>query len=190
MAKKGQEAFWDFSVRTYRSSGVPEACLDLQDEQGADVNMLLYCCWAGGCGASLDAGSFDRAQTFSRDWSGQVVRPLRAARRWMKQDGCAAGPVDRDACMALRQQVKNIELAAEKLQQLALAALPLPAGGSPVAGDAQLAAVAANLRRYCTASGIRLDDVVIDRLRIIVRAGFPELRQESLQAFAADLATA
>ena len=35
------EGFWDFSVRTYRTPGVPDACLSLQNDYAADVNMLL-----------------------------------------------------------------------------------------------------------------------------------------------------
>ena len=39
--------FWDFSLEIYAKPGVAQACLALQDECGADVNLLLFCCWAG-----------------------------------------------------------------------------------------------------------------------------------------------
>ncbi len=178
-------AFWDFSLRTYRTGGVPDACIALQDDQGVDVNLLLYCCWTGGRAVALDDAAFDRAFAFSRDWSGHVVVPLRSARRWMKASGCADTPIDTEACMALREQVKAIELGAEKLQQLALAALPLPGQdhGNNGHGGGSLEAVAANLRRYFMAIGADISDDTVDRLEVIVRAAFPREKDPAIEAF-------
>jgi len=178
------ESFWDFSLRTYRVSGVPEACLALQDELGADVNMVLYCCWAGDRSAALDGPAFQRAFEFSSQWATEVVRPLRHARRWMKQEGCAEGPVDREACLALREQIKGTELAAEKLQQLTLAALPLP--GTAAEG---IEAVAANLRIYFHAIEATLDEDAVERLMVIVHAAFPRQGEQALRACARSLAS-
>ena len=162
------ESFWDFSLRTYSQAGVPAACLALQDELGADVNMILYCIWAGSRAAALDEAAFRRAFEFSSRWATEVVNPLRRARRWMKQEAGTEGTVDGAACFALREQIKTAELAAEKLQQLTLAALPLTDG----AGG--LEAVMANLRLYFGAIGAPLDDEAVERLMVIVRAAFPQ----------------
>src|SRR3954470_3940357 len=37
--------FWNFSLELYAGEGVAEACLDLQERRGCDVNVLLFCCW-------------------------------------------------------------------------------------------------------------------------------------------------
>ena len=37
--------FWDFSLKLYASPAVQTACLDLQDDCGVDVNVLLYMLW-------------------------------------------------------------------------------------------------------------------------------------------------
>ena len=37
--------FWRFSLRVYRAAGVQQACLALQEDCGADVNLLLLCGW-------------------------------------------------------------------------------------------------------------------------------------------------
>jgi len=166
------ETFWDFSVRTYREPGVADACLALQDEYGADVNLLLYCCWAGWHKAALGQDVFEQALGFSQSWAENVVRPLRGVRRWMKAGGCSDELLNLEACQAVREQVKAIELRAEKLQQEALEALPLenlrdkraPAGPR---------AVAANLRRYCHEAGIAWSEEVRSKLGIILRAAFP-----------------
>lgn len=184
MLDTGQvEGFWEFSLRTYNAAGAAEACLALQDEHGADVNMILYCCWAGGRAAPLDEAGLTRALAVSRDWGGQVVQPLRSVRRWMKAAGCAGGQVDREACLKLRERVKALELAAEQLQQQALAALPLPPGG-----ERGPPAIAANLRRYLEAIEAGFDRDTRDRLLVIVRAAYPQARRQDLAAFVAQLA--
>jgi len=169
------ETFWNFSVRTYRQAGVADACLELQDEHGADVNLLLYCCWAGWHFAALDRESFTRALDFSQVWASNVVRPLRGVRRWMKSDGCAMAGMDLEACANLRETVKATELKAERLQQAVLESLRAvsPAGSGAAAGPA---AVSANLRRYCEAAGISWSDEVRRNLGIILRAAFPRER--------------
>ncbi len=179
------ETFWDFSLRTYGAEGVPAACLALQDELGADVNLVLYCCWAGGRAAPLDDDAFAQALAFSRQWANGVVQPLRAARRWMKQAGCASQPMDPMACMALRERIKAVELQAEKLQQLALASLPLPPDR-----DEGLTAVAANLVRYCAAIDAGMGAATRERLLVIVRAAFPKAGPTHLQAVARALQAA
>lgn len=169
LVSRQDEGFWDFSLRTYRCRGVPEACLALQDGWGSDVNLVLFCCWAGARSAPLDDQVFDQALAFSRQWHAHVVLPLRSVRRWMKDAGCAVGPVDREVCLAVRSQVKSVELAAEKLQQMALAGLPLSAEGH----GGGLMAVAANLRRYFAAIGITVDADVLLHVNTIVRAALP-----------------
>ncbi len=115
--------FWRFSLAVYGRPGVPEACLTLQDLRGLDVNLLLFACFAGGRGAVLTPQHLEMLGTAVAAWHEQVVRPLRGARRWMK-----TRPLDA-AQRGLREEIKRLELEAERLEQEALwAALPLPAG--------------------------------------------------------------
>ena len=57
----GDNAFWRFSLRTYRAPGVEAACLALQERCGADVNLLLFCGWVGREGRVLDEASLRSA---------------------------------------------------------------------------------------------------------------------------------
>ncbi len=41
MSLPGAEQFWQFSEQHYARPGVAQACLQLQDEHGANVNLLL-----------------------------------------------------------------------------------------------------------------------------------------------------
>ena len=54
--------FWTFSLAVYAEPGVQAECLDLQDQDGIDVNMLLFCAWLGACRhVLLTAADLERA---------------------------------------------------------------------------------------------------------------------------------
>lgn len=168
------ERFWDFSVRTYRTDGVPDACLSLQDDYGADVNMLLYCCWIGVRSGSFDTELFASASEFSSHWAERVVAPLRSARTWMKQSGCTAVDVPTDACMTLRDEIKSVEFASEKLQQEVLESLAANSQARSAGHDQVLQEVTANLELYASFAGIDISADVMQKFSIIVAAACPK----------------
>jgi uncharacterized protein (TIGR02444 family) len=130
--------FWDFSLALYAAPGVAGACLGLQERLDADANLLLFCCWAGSRGHALDDAALDRLLAAVAEWHAEVVRPLRAARTWLKL--LVSGD---SQATALRERIKALELEAERLEQDRLhAALPLSEG------PASRALAAANLDRY------------------------------------------
>lgn len=142
----GGEGFWDFSLRVYGAPGVADWCLLLQDRYGADVNLLLWCAWAGSRGMLLGTQDIIAAEAATSAWREQVVRPLRAARLALKGD---MGAISAEMAVALRTRVKAVELEAERLQQTALGVL-LDARGIGPAGPSgpPRQAVAANLEAY------------------------------------------
>jgi len=158
--------FWDFSLRVYGSEGVAPACLKLQEAHGIDVNVLLVCCWLGASGRGA-VGSEDIAQIVGAvsAWHGEIVRGLRAVRKRLKEP---VGGEDRDLALSVRKQVQKIEIDAEHIEQLMLAAaaeaLPDAAPGNP-AEDAR-----ANAEAYFTQLHISLDDEDRAALQTIVAA--------------------
>ncbi|MCA8868948.1 MAG: TIGR02444 family protein [Rhodobacteraceae bacterium] len=109
-------AFWAFSLRVYATSGVESACLDLQDTHGLDVNLVLFCCWAGSLGVAFTKRQMADVAGQSREWQDKVVQPLRTIRRDMKNM-----VTNDDQKQSLRDLVKQAELSAEMLQQHSLA---------------------------------------------------------------------
>ncbi|MGB5949325.1 MAG: TIGR02444 family protein [Parvibaculum sp.] len=125
---KTAEDFWDFSLVLYARPGVEAALLALQDEEGLDVNLILFCLYAGARGRSLEEATLAGMRGIGAGWGQGVVAPLRAARRALKP--IAEGDA---AAARLRAEVKRLELAAEKEMQLRLDALlagALPAGAA------------------------------------------------------------
>jgi uncharacterized protein (TIGR02444 family) len=92
---------------------VPALCLCLQDQNGVDVNVLLYLIWAGHCGRKLDGAHIKTIRDLIEDWRLHVVVPLRGVRRWLKEPTA----VFHDRADQLRQTIKAAELESERLQQ-------------------------------------------------------------------------
>mgnify|MGYP001826267571 CR=1 FL=1 len=104
-----ENPFWDYSLATYEHRGVAELCLQLQDEWGMDVNLVLYAAWLATLQQSLSAAHLDQLSGIVAPWRDGVLRPLREARR------AAAGVPD---MTHFYDQLKSVELRAEQHQQL------------------------------------------------------------------------
>jgi uncharacterized protein (TIGR02444 family) len=137
--------FWQFSLEYYARPGVEAACLALQDEAGADVDLLLYLLFCARHGRALSGEEVARLDRLVADWRAEVVRPLRAIRRRLK-----TGFPD-IAAEALRSEVKRLELEAERLQQQQMETAAPPA--SLGAASAPAPAARANLERYAAYLG-------------------------------------
>jgi uncharacterized protein (TIGR02444 family) len=109
--------FWTFSLAVYGRTGVPPACLNLQDRGGADVNVVLFCLFLGRSGRMIDATTAGAIADTIEPWRTDVVVVLRTARRALKEPPADFGG---PAVDHLRKNVKAAELEAERIQQEAL----------------------------------------------------------------------
>jgi len=137
--------------------------------------MVLYCCWIGAHVGEFGRELFTEACGFSAQWADQVVVPLRSARTWMKHSGCELETVPTDACMELREKIKSVEFASEKLQQQVLESLDSIKQLPSETPDTFLDAVIANLNRYATFAGIEVCDDFRQKFSIIIDSAFPNL---------------
>jgi uncharacterized protein (TIGR02444 family) len=119
--------FWRFSLRLYRVPGVAEACITLQEESGADVNLLLFLLWHGVQKRRVSADEVARLDQKIAAWRERAVIPLRAIRRALKSPALKApalkapqGLVETGTAEAFRTRIKAVELEAERLQQEAM----------------------------------------------------------------------
>jgi uncharacterized protein (TIGR02444 family) len=148
-----QENFWQFSNRIYRRPGVADACLDLQNREGADVNLVLFACWFGVTRGMLPEELVARSVHLSQQWSQQVVVKLRHARSWMKTSAALLSEADSllPQYQRLRDQIKATELQAEHLQQNLLESLLDACTAGSADATIQEKHVRANLRHYLSA---------------------------------------
>ncbi len=109
-------SLWGWTLEAYARPGVPEACLELQDEYGQNTSYLLWAVWAEGA----DAATLQAAAAAGRGWDETVLKPIRAVRRTLKARFDA---VDDGAREGLREDVKAAELRAERVLMEAFEAL-------------------------------------------------------------------
>ena len=139
--RSDNEALWRFSLAFYARPGVSEALIALQDRAGYDVNLMLFALWLGVSGRSrLTKEELAIAGRIARPISADIVEPLRALRRKLSSDP------DADV-QRLREGIKALELAAEKVIQDRLGRTARPAFGD-IDSAARAAASYANLALY------------------------------------------
>jgi uncharacterized protein (TIGR02444 family) len=111
---------WDYALKLYAQPGVAEACLLLQDRAGVDVNVLLVALYAAARrGLVLRAQDLQEMDADAQAWRQEIVLPLRAIRRRLKEGPAPAPGTDAES---LRTKVKGAELQAEQIEQALLAA--------------------------------------------------------------------
>ena len=137
--------FWSFSLDFYARPGVAEACLELQDRHGLDVNLVLYCCWRG---AILTQAQLQAAIALTAPWRSEIVQPLRTLRRRLKP---GFPPFPEAGVQGLRKRIADAELEAERLQQQALDALARQDGPVPPPSRAAASTNLALLAALCDA---------------------------------------
>jgi uncharacterized protein (TIGR02444 family) len=162
-----EEGFWDFANQLYAQPGVADACLWLQDQRDLDVMVMLFCLWAGHRQGALDQAALQQLCAANEPLRRTVITPLRAARRWLKQQN-GNGNSDRTVA-TLYTAIKANELLAEQLQAQRLEQ-HLNAGDwavTPVSGPV---AASANLQSYFTLAGTLLDQQVIHYRNMLLSA--------------------
>ena len=129
-------AIWEWALEAYARPGVCAACLALQDDAGQNVPYLLWSVWA----EAADPQMLARAAETARGWEEAAVAPLRTVRRTLK----AARPgIAERLRLDLREDVKAVELKAERVLMESLAQLAGEAsGGAPALQALQAASKA------------------------------------------------
>jgi uncharacterized protein (TIGR02444 family) len=148
------DALWRFSLAFYDRPGVAQALITLQDRDGLDVNVMLFALWYGiSGGGALSTDTLAAAEQATGTLRNEIVVPLRRLRRKLRYH------TDCDV-QQLREGVKALELAGERLAQSRLARLRT--GGGAYMSPAELRAAAhANLALYLSAEGIRSREAAV-----------------------------
>lgn len=165
--------FWSYSLDSYKRPGVATACLALQEQLDIDVNVLLYCCWHGATRGCVVERDFEAVLEFTGNWSSSLVRPLRAARSWLRNEGCDRNEIPADDCDALRQSIKDAELESERLQQLAMERLTATPCQQPRSESARADAALQNIAAYLQKLGSTVTDESRSNLAIVISGVFP-----------------
>jgi uncharacterized protein (TIGR02444 family) len=151
--------FWTFSLGYYRGAGVSEACLELQDECGVDVNVVLFLLWQASQKRRFAAAQVKALAEKVGPWQIDVIGPIRGLRRMLKGN---APLLDKGSAELFRTKIKAIELEAERLQQEAMCAMA--AGMKPETAPSTDAAARASVAAYESVVGRPFTAAAVDTL--------------------------
>jgi uncharacterized protein (TIGR02444 family) len=140
--------FWRFSLRFYARAKVSAACLVLQDEAGADVNLLLFLLFLAEHQRQVSAEEVAGIDRAVLAWRDSVVRPLRSLRRALKT---GIGEISNAVSETFRGQIKRLELESEHIEQSVLERFGATKLGAFCAS--RLVAAATNITAYETYLG-------------------------------------
>jgi uncharacterized protein (TIGR02444 family) len=153
--------FWRFSLGFYALPDVAPACIRLQDEGGADVNLLLFLLFVAESRSLVTEDDIIKLDHMIAPWREDAVKLLRQLRRRLKE-----GIPDMPPAMSetFRTQIKKLELESERLEQALLEreGLRLSFAVAPT----REAAAAANLEAYGAFRG----GLPPEPLKIVLRA--------------------
>jgi uncharacterized protein (TIGR02444 family) len=109
------DSLWSDMNRLYKSRAVADLCISLQEEFDADVPVLLFLTLADRSGLGCEDHAFRIFLDLAGEWREHVVRPIRSVRQALKGHCSSVGESE------LREEIKRIELQAEKLHVVRLA---------------------------------------------------------------------
>ena len=126
--QQGAGELWRASLELYAREGMSSALIALQDRRGADVNLLLYCCWTAQSGRGRQSASdLRRAEAAIAAWRDEVTLPLRDLRNRIK-----ASPESwaLPGAPEVRRRVLESEIASERVTQGILERMAVAPGRS------------------------------------------------------------
>ena len=119
MSDNQKNLFWQYSLALYGRPKVAECCLSYQDSDGANVNLLLFCCWLGFSGQRLEPAALEKARSLIEEWDLQAVQKLRAVRRFLVSSQSAPSEMVKSDVLKdeMVQSLQKVELMAERVVQ-------------------------------------------------------------------------
>ena len=143
MTHRAESAFWRFSLRFYGRPQIAPACHALQDNGGADVNVLLFLLFLANRKRQVSADEVARLDAAVAQWREAVVKPLRDLRRGLKQ---GVEFIPGAIAETFRAQIKRLELESEQIEQHRLEEIGEVMG---TAAEDRMQAAHNNVALYC-----------------------------------------
>jgi uncharacterized protein (TIGR02444 family) len=104
--------FWQFACALYAKPGQQQTLLALQNQQGKNVNLCLLLLYLDSLKLSINTDQLSVLIDSVNEFDTQVLKPLRAARRYLK-----ANQESISGYAKIRQELLSAELKLEKQQQ-------------------------------------------------------------------------
>jgi len=111
--------FWRFSLSLYQLKRIKDACLQLQDDSGANINLVFFAIWTAQQRLRFSPdwrNAFQQLENWHRDYTLQLRRQRNELKLIAeKADKNEDGPLHR-----MREHIQKAELLAEQQEQAVL----------------------------------------------------------------------
>ena len=166
------DACWAYSLPLY--DRVRNACLELQDRFGLDVNILLFCCWSATRLRVLTTAELRTIEAAVMPFRGDVLEHLRTARRRVTRFGRSPKHDH------LRGKIFDAELVAERQAQelIVMSIEPAPEPSRETSARPLACLAVASLRTYLENAGG--GEAARPFLADLVSGAFPETGREAI----------
>ncbi len=165
--------WWQLMVDLYQQPGIAGHSLYCQQQMQLSVTVMLTVILLGAHGQGAIRPTPAAALAAETEaWQADVLRPLRRARDGIKRHLSGVGSSD-TALVALRQEILEQELAAERLEQQVVLR-HVGASGAMVPASDPLADAASGLARYLLARGCSPDLTARQALCMLLSAALPD----------------
>lgn len=104
---------WSFATSVYKTEGVAPACIALQNQGHVDIPLLFAVVFACSQNKKISKESVKELHSLVSPWQNSIVKPLRQIRTHLRT---GPNPAPNTQTNELRENVKTIELASEKIQ--------------------------------------------------------------------------
>ncbi|MFK7160233.1 TIGR02444 family protein [Marinospirillum sp. MEB164] len=111
--------FWRFSLGLYQVQRFEEACLTLQDESGANINLLLFALWSSRQKLRL-APDWQQAFRQFHNWNQDFTQSLRLQRRQLKTLAARGDRHEHGPLHRMREHLLKAEEYSEQQEQAIL----------------------------------------------------------------------
>ena len=135
---------WNYSTQIWTLPEVERICIDMQNDHDINVNILLYCCWAGEKNLILSDDDMQALLDTVQPWQ-TIIKPLRDSRKMMQQHLIAmpANMVDQTVA-----NMSEMELNAEHMTQLAMEKVLKLESISPAPDQSNIECSLNNIKAY------------------------------------------
>lgn len=103
-------SLWEFALQVYSQAEIEQQSLTLQDQFGANINILLWCCWLEIEGVPLPATRLEDVLATVESLSLKTVAKLREVRRCLASSGFT-----KVQALTIKKHILNAELMIEKV---------------------------------------------------------------------------
>ena len=103
-------SLWNFACALYQQPGIADACLELQNTQDVNINVLLLTCWLDYQNLNCPSDNLAMAVAAIAPWHQSMTLALRELRTQINKTTTS------DSELICREHIKSAELAAERVE--------------------------------------------------------------------------